>query len=217
MPTDNFIPTSASSVADAMSLSAFGGLLLSWSNANLADSEDGSPATIAWSTGGSVTTYYTNSVIVTNFVREATGFPIATAIPAGSTINSLFVQHLLYRAPTSGPTGNTFASLVSHQTGTSVGTRGSASLSSLSTTPTWISVTNGTVFGGSATIDDIRGTGFGCYAGLVGTTGGTVTVSLDAIRVVIDWTEPAASATTVRRQNVRLPDGRVAAVRARIR
>jgi hypothetical protein len=212
MPVDNFNATVAADAADALGLDNAGNNLISWANLSSAVTLDSNVATVSYATG-SAFAFYANSILVTNLIRESTGQPIASEINSSATINAISIQANFF---STGAQQNFWARLVSDATGSPVGTRAGA-VGLFTGTPTWFSITNGTIFGGAATTADVRGTGFGCYISIDGGASGTETISLDAVRFVIDWTNGTESTARPRRQLIRLPDGRLAAARARIR
>ena len=213
MPTETFLPQTVAEVPGIASTVFTGanGTEVAWTNPSFAVDEDGNSATCTFNAG----TPQTPRVLrFSNLLSLSDGQPIASKIDAGATIDAIYAQ--VKCAISTGTSQSIRVRLYSAATLGVVGTQGFNSPAPTTPTLTWYDVTNGTVFGGAATTTDIRGTEFGFYTTLIGDLV-LATVSVEAAQLVVTWTAGAPTASRPRRQIIRLPDGRIAAARARIR
>lgn len=206
MPVDTFIPTAVIAEAPSGSPSYGTGFPLDVPANALV--EDGTLATATITTGSFSNTL---AYLFSGFVTASGSTPIADRIDAAATINSLFVEFKAARTATLSV--STIIAWLKKADLTST-TSSNSSLSVVST-PEWVRPTGGLGFGAFTTAD-VRASSFGVYNGLACTPSFTEAYYLDAVRIVVDWTA-GTTTSRPRRQLTRLPDGRIAAVRARIR
>lgn len=80
-------------------------------------------------------------------------------------------------------------------------------------------VANTVPFGTLPTVAQVRAAGYGINFRMLTSDAIETTpyIGINGLSITIDWTEPATTTAKPRRQLIRLPDGRIAAARARIR
>lgn len=207
MPVENFVPTLVTTETPSLGGAYATGLDITPASNVLV--EDGATGDISFGSGGD----QSKAILLYGMVTESGGIPIATRINSTATINAVRVEA---KASYSGAvSSNVIRAWLKKLSGAST-TSGSVLNGLLSGTLSWVSITNGTIFG-SVVLTDIRTVAFGAYFEFDAIATGSGSLSLDALRVVIDYTNGAESTARPRRQLTRLPDGRLAAVRARIR